>query len=258
MLATCNLLYKVNPATGLVNHHLKSALHLTCGLNHKKHNFAKWGHPPLHNEDRLNEVKESEIDLEFTKIRFARIWENNSVFFDDVYESYLRHMMHDGRRDLMYKLLNDCHYEIKCKQYPRWKKHIAKKQELENKKDTDPKAAQQLKELDEENVDLDPMSIMHKALENCQPQVITKTVTRGGNLYQVPFPVTASQSEWLAMWWMNKAIKERPKRRTKHYSEVLAWELLDASENKGKVIKQRDDVHRLAQANKAYSHYRWG
>lgn len=185
-------------------------------------------------------------DLSFQTVRFARIWENNSLFFDQLYDKYLRHIMRDGRRWLMDELLHNTFYEIKIIQFNRLRKLKEKQQR------NDPLGEQ------EETIETNPLDLFKKAIENCKPMVITRKVKRGGAIYQVPYPLSSQQSEWYAMRWLNDTVKDRPKPRKKHYHEVLAQEIIDAANGQGKVVKKKEDLHRLAQANKAYAHYRWG
>ena len=199
-------------------------------------------------------------DLSYKQVRFNNKWETNSPLQDDVLERYLRYMLHDGRRHLMYELLHNTFYEIKTIQYRRLKKLEAKKAADSTTKagKATKKKPEDTSEDDEmEKVELNPMSLFHTAIENCSPYVITSRIKRGGAIYQVPTPIGPVHSEWLAMKWLNSMVKDRPKPRVKHYHEELAQEIIDASQNQGKVVKRKDDIHKLAQANKAYSHYRW-
>ena len=92
------------------------------------------------------------------------------------------------------------------------------------------------------------------ALENVRPVVEVKSRRVGGATYQVPVEVRPNRRNSLAMRWMIDASR---KRSEKSMAMRLAGELLDASENKGSAVKKKDDTHRMAEANKAFSHYRW-
>ncbi len=95
---------------------------------------------------------------------------------------------------------------------------------------------------------------MEKALENVRPMVEVKSRRVGGATYQVPVEVRASRRNTLAMRWLIEAAQ---KRGEKTMAQKLAGELLDASENKGTAVKKREDTHRMAEANKAFAHFRW-
>jgi len=100
----------------------------------------------------------------------------------------------------------------------------------------------------------DPVKIFHRALENCQPMVEVKSRRVGGATYQVPIEVRPSRRMALAMRWLVSYARQRP---GKSMHEKLANELIEAAHNRGNAVKKRDDVHRMAEANKAFSHYRW-
>jgi small subunit ribosomal protein S7 len=98
------------------------------------------------------------------------------------------------------------------------------------------------------------LDILHKALDNVQPLVEVKSRRVGGATYQVPVEVRPSRRIALAMRWLIDAAR---KRSEKGMIARLAGELLDAHENRGSAVKKREDTHRMAEANKAFSHYRW-
>ena len=98
------------------------------------------------------------------------------------------------------------------------------------------------------------MDVLSKALENVQPRVEVKSRRVGGATYQVPVEVRPSRRMALAMRWLIDASRKRNERGM---SAKLAGELLDAFENKGSAAKKREDTHRMAEANKAFSHYRF-
>ena len=100
----------------------------------------------------------------------------------------------------------------------------------------------------------EPLEVLSKALENVQPRVEVKSRRVGGATYQVPVEVRPSRRVALAMRWLIDASRKRNERRM---SSKLAGELLDAYENRGSAAKKREDTHRMAEANKAFSHYRW-
>ena len=101
---------------------------------------------------------------------------------------------------------------------------------------------------------LESVELMEKALENVRPTVEVKSRRVGGATYQVPVEVRASRRNTLAMRWLIDAAK---KRGEKTMAQKLAGELLDASESKGSAVKRREDTHRMAEANKAFAHFRW-
>jgi len=100
----------------------------------------------------------------------------------------------------------------------------------------------------------EPLKIFHRALENVEPAVEVKSRRVGGATYQVPIEVPQNRRQALAMRWL---ISFARKRAGKSMQDKLANELIEAAHNRGNAVKKRDDVHRMAEANKAFSHYRW-
>ncbi|GMW08118.1 MAG: 30S ribosomal protein S7 [Gammaproteobacteria bacterium] len=98
------------------------------------------------------------------------------------------------------------------------------------------------------------LETLQKALDNVKPVVEVKSRRVGGATYQVPVEVRPQRRQTLAMRWVIDAAKARGEKSMAHR---LAHELLDASENRGAAVKKREDTHRMADANKAFAHYRW-
>ncbi len=100
----------------------------------------------------------------------------------------------------------------------------------------------------------DALEVLDQALENVRPLVEVKSRRVGGATYQVPVEVRPNRRNSLAMRWLIDASR---KRSEKSMALRLAGELMDAADSKGSAVKKRDDTHRMAEANKAFSHYRW-
>ncbi|MEZ4322403.1 MAG: 30S ribosomal protein S7 [Myxococcota bacterium] len=100
----------------------------------------------------------------------------------------------------------------------------------------------------------DPVAVFRKALDNVKPMVEVKSRRVGGSTYQVPVEVRPQRRTALSMRWMIQFARSRSGR---NMMEKLANELIEASHNRGGAVKKKDDVHRMAEANKAFSHYRW-
>ena len=98
------------------------------------------------------------------------------------------------------------------------------------------------------------IELLSQALDNVKPVVEVKSRRVGGATYQVPVEVRASRRQTLAMRWVIEAARERSE---KSMAFRLAHELLDAAENRGAAVRKREDTHRMAEANKAFAHYRW-
>lgn len=100
----------------------------------------------------------------------------------------------------------------------------------------------------------EPLKLFKKAVENCKPMLEVKTRRVGGANYQVPVEVSQNRRTSLAIRWIVTNARTRPE---KSMPEKLANELNDAANMRGGAIKKKDDVHRMAEANKAFAHYRW-
>lgn len=100
----------------------------------------------------------------------------------------------------------------------------------------------------------DPLDILEQALENVRPVVEVKSRRVGGATYQVPVEVRPIRRNSLAMRWLIEAAR---KRSEKSMADRLAGELIDAADERGSAVKKKEDTHRMAEANKAFSHYRW-
>lgn len=106
----------------------------------------------------------------------------------------------------------------------------------------------------EEKLGQDPLQVFDEALENVSPKVEVKSRRVGGATYQVPVEVRPSRRTALAMRWVVEYSRNRSE---KSMRQRLAGELIDASQGKGNAVKKREDVHRMAEANKAFSHFRF-
>ncbi|MBA6225762.1 MULTISPECIES: 30S ribosomal protein S7 [unclassified Colwellia] len=108
--------------------------------------------------------------------------------------------------------------------------------------------------LTEKDTEKTHLELFETALDNIRPQVEVKSRRVGGSTYQVPVEVRPVRRNALAMRWLVEASR---KRGEKSMAQRLANEMLDASDSKGSAVKKREDVHRMAEANKAFAHYRW-
>ena len=100
----------------------------------------------------------------------------------------------------------------------------------------------------------DPLGVFHDALSNVRPLVEVRSRRVGGATYQVPVEVRPERAQALAIRWLIASARNRPE---KTMSARLSAELLEASNNRGNAVKKREDTHRMAEANRAFSHYRW-
>ena len=124
----------------------------------------------------------------------------------------------------------------------------------QGKKSTAQKIVYGAMDMIQEKIKTDPLEVFLQALDNAKPQVEVKSRRVGGANYQVPVEVAPDRQVAIALRWLVQFARGRkgcPMR------DALAGELMDAYEKSGAVVKKRDDTHRMAQANKAFAHYRW-
>ena len=106
----------------------------------------------------------------------------------------------------------------------------------------------------ESRMKTDPLAAFHTALENVAPQVEVRSRRVGGATYQVPVDVRPERRQALAIRWLIAAAR---KRNENTMVDRLSGELMDAAQNRGSAVKKREDTHKMAEANRAFSHYRW-
>jgi len=106
----------------------------------------------------------------------------------------------------------------------------------------------------EQKAKQDPLAVFRSALDNVMPSIEVRSRRVGGATYQVPVEVRTDRRQALAIRWLLGAARGRNERTM---TEKLSGELLDAANNRGSAVKKREDTHRMAEANRAFSHYRW-
>ena len=125
---------------------------------------------------------------------------------------------------------------------------------LDGKKGVAQKVVYGAFEIIKEKTDNDPMEVYAQAMENIMPSLETKSRRVGGSTYQVPMEVRPERRQTLGLRWLTNYSRGRCENTMK---ERLAAEILDAANNTGASVKKRDDVHKMAEANKAFAHFRW-
>jgi len=125
---------------------------------------------------------------------------------------------------------------------------------LDGKKSTAERALYNALELVSQRAGDEAVKVLKKSLDNIKPMLEVKSRRVGGSTYQVPIEVRADRRTSLAMRWLIKYANDRSE---KTMTDKLAGEILDAYNNRGAAVKKREDVHRMAEANRAFAHYRW-
>ena len=140
-------------------------------------------------------------------------------FHSEMVSKFINSIMYDGKRSTAEKILYDALDKIKSK-----------------------------------NKNEDPLKIFNTAISNVKPNLECRSRRVGGATYQVPVEVKSKRAQALALRWLMEATR---KRKNKTMADKLYSEILDASQNKGSAIKKREDTHKMAEANKAFAHFRW-
>ena len=125
---------------------------------------------------------------------------------------------------------------------------------IDGKKSTAERIVYGALDIVEERLKRDPIELFHDALDNVSPSVEVRSRRVGGATYQVPVEVRVERRQALAIRWMVAAARARNENTMR---ERLAGEFLDAANGRGNAVKNREDTHRMAEANRAFSHYRW-
>ena len=102
-----------------------------------------------------------------------------------------------------------------------------------------------------------PLEVFRRALENTKPTMEVRPRRVGGASYQVPIPVRGDRRESLAIRWLIQAAQSRPSKEFRTFDQKLAAEIIDAAENQGGAIEKKQQIHKMAEANKAFAHFRW-
>ena len=139
-------------------------------------------------------------------------------FKSEIISKFINSIMYDGKRTTAEKILYDALDKIKSKSND------------------------------------DPLKVFNSAINNVKPNLECRSRRVGGATYQVPVEVKSNRSQALALRWILDASR---KRKNKTMAEKLFYEIMDASQNKGSAVKKREDTHKMADANKAFAHYRW-
>ncbi|XP_015795053.1 28S ribosomal protein S7, mitochondrial [Tetranychus urticae] len=185
----------------------------------------------------INEEPDKFKELTFSPIIAAPNDHNASNFYDPFLRRFVNVVHRSGRKAEYEDMIREVMYLIKKKQLAEWRAA-----------DTPEKKAK---------FELDPLVLMKKAVANVKPVVITKYIPKGGVTYSVPFPVLDKTSEYIGMKWINRAAHDHPKPWRAIHVPALVREFIFAFNGEGKAIKQKYDLHKLAETNKAYAHYRW-
>ncbi|XP_077388379.1 small ribosomal subunit protein uS7m [Festucalex cinctus] len=182
-----------------------------------------------------DEEREKKALKALRPIKAATSSVTSSVFHDPVVSKFINLMMKHGNKILARGIMTETLEHIKRQQVEKYHKAPEGKRE---------------------EIECNPYAIFHQALDNCKPAVGLASIQKGAKYYQVPVPLKDNRRRFLAMKWMITECRDNKHRRT-HIYEKLSQELMAAFVKEGNVFKRKIDMHKMAEANRAYAHYRW-
>ncbi|GBM60080.1 28S ribosomal protein S7, mitochondrial [Araneus ventricosus] len=198
--------------------------------------IPRWHLDPIANKEELANL-EMEGKLEALKavpVKPAPSNLTNSLYDDTEVKKFTNICMQWADRTLARQLIFDTFTRIKLIQLAKYHKASAE---------------------EKASIELDPKKIFLKAVENCKPVLGVTKIKKGGIAYQVPVPITIKKATFMSMKWLVMAARDKDGPIS--FVEQLSKELLDAYNGEGRVIKRKQDLHKLCETNKAYAHYRW-
>uniref|UniRef100_A0AC34R681 Ribosomal protein S7 domain-containing protein n=1 Tax=Panagrolaimus sp. JU765 TaxID=591449 RepID=A0AC34R681_9BILA len=169
------------------------------------------------------------------KIQVMKSDQSPVLYRDHVVDKLINVILKDGKKEIARTAVYDALEIIKRRQYRQWIKAA------EDKKS---------------QIELNPFVIANKAIRNCRPLMKLQGVTRGAVTYQVPFPIEEAEAEFRAMKMMRDICRQKTKGGHTHLKDILATELLAASQNEGLTIQAKQELHKQCEANRAFAHYR--
>jgi len=193
-------------------------------------------HPIFREEDQRKLQESGEASkYAYLPVKPARTTETASVFYDGLVDKVINHIMRMGNKELARSIMDKTFMTIK-------KVQLAKYYDTE-----DPQ--------ERAKIILNPWELLHRAVENSKPFLETTPIKRGGHTYQVPVPVRENKQQALAIKWLIEAGKE--KEDEMRFFVKFGYEIIDAANGTGQVIKRKQELHKKCEANRAYAHYRW-
>ncbi|XP_063995783.1 small ribosomal subunit protein uS7m [Diachasmimorpha longicaudata] len=198
--------------------------------------FSPYHVKPVFSKDEQARMEESG---EFAKMAHVPILpamkaETSSEFFDPVVDKFINFVLRKGKKELARNLVEEAFEKIKRAQLERY--HKATPEERVK-------------------IILSPRKILHVAVANCKPVMELMSMKKGGSNYRVPIPVLERRQRFLSMNWLIQAAQDKNGRIP--FSTQLAKELIDAAENQGRVVRKKQELHKMCEANRAYAHFRW-
>lgn len=192
---------------------------------------------PIVKKEQIEKLKTDDKlkDLAHKQFKAATPSVTSSSLQDPLVSKFTNYIMEGGKKDLARKILERGFLNIKRIQLERY--NLAKDDE------------------ERESIETDPRVLLEQAVENCRPLMRLVNCKRGGTNYKVPVPIIEKKSYFMSMKWLIEAANDKSSKI--HFEEKIAWEIIDAANNTGRVVKRKQDLHKECEANRAYAHFRW-
>ncbi|KAM0737065.1 Small ribosomal subunit protein uS7m [Formica fusca] len=230
-----NLRLSIASVTNLLNNYGFKRCNLTS-FKREYSVFPQHYIKPIYRKEE-QEVLQSEeaMKIAHQQVKPAFVTDTCSEFYDARVLKFMNIIMRHGNRKLARTLLTKTFEGVKRRQLQRY--HKAKTDE------------------EKDNIELDPFVVFHQAVDNCTPILHLIGCKKGGITYQVPSPISPIQAQHKSMNWLIEAANE--KEDDQRFYDTLAKELVLASQNQGRAVKWKEELHKKCQANRAYAHFRW-
>lgn len=192
---------------------------------------------PIYKKDEQDALFRSEeaMNIAHQQVKPAKITDTCSEFYDARVLKFINTLMRHGDKKLARTLVTKSFEEVKRIQLQRY--HKAKTNE------------------EKDNIELDPFVVFHHAVDNCTPVLQLINCRKGGITYKIPVPISPVRAQHRSMKWLIEAAKE--KEDEERFYNMLAKELVSASQSQGRAVKWKEELHKKCQANRAYAHFRW-
>ncbi|KAG5305935.1 RT07 protein, partial [Pseudoatta argentina] len=192
---------------------------------------------PIYNKEEQETLFQSDEAKKIIheQVKPALVTDTCSEFYDKRVLKFINTLMKNGNKKLATTLVMKTFEGVKRIQLERYHKATTSEAKAE--------------------IELDPFVIFHRAVDNCIPVLQLTGCSKGGITYQVPIPITPLKAQHKSMLWLIQAANEKDSNL--RFYDVLAKELVAASQNQGRAVKWKQELHKKCQANRAYAHFRW-
>ena len=190
---------------------------------------------PIIDKEVLSQPIDEHDPRRYQPIKAAKTEDTTAFYYDSTVQTFCNKMMNDGKKAAARRTLDLTLENIKRIQLEKYHKCSS--------------------DSEKEALVLDPVKVLHKAIDHCKPVLTIKFVEKGGVRYKVPSPCPPQKQTYLAMKWLIETSKELDRKKRMYVK--LAHEIVDAANKEGKAMRKKQELHRVCEENRAYAHFRW-